>query len=108
MARVLASSRKLRGISLHIMSIMMELLPRPELIPGGLIMKILKEGEEQAVRWLIEEIKEGRASVKALKDYDPALVSKVATKLRRERKIDPDTYIKICLLYTSPSPRDRG
>ena len=48
--------------------------------------------------------------IKDLKVKGTSKVAKVGTKVRINRLIDEDHDIdcKICLLYTSPSPRDRG
>ena len=35
-------------------------------------------------------------------------VNELATILKEEYGIEPYSSLRICLLYTSPSPRDRG
>jgi len=55
----------------------------------------LEKAEEKRIERVIEDIKEGKASVRALKDYDMDLVLEVANRLREARRIGPDAYIKI-------------
>jgi len=44
---------------------------------------------------ILEDIRDGKVSIRALKDCDMDLVLRVARKLRETNRIDQDTYIRI-------------
>ena len=84
-------------------------LVKPVRLPNGLYKFRADTGEDRVVEDCIASLNEGGADLLWIETATPN-VGQIADMVRRIREAAPHaklTYNNSCLLYTSPSPRDR-